>query len=189
MLFFFISFFISGCYDITQPQTPAVTYQYIEDACVNTYQIECLKNLEGSFYEDASLVGACYQKCPIECVEVKYDLRVSASAFPTEWYAGVLNRNVRFNELINKYSFFLVNYEDNYARLKNAVARVNVYYDELTYTEIDKSPSVTVSALLGVLGGNVGLFLGKSYFFRLKHYSFTKKVFIKKNRCVYSLCY
>ncbi len=155
----------SGCYDVTLPQTPAVIAEYVQNACVNTTQISCMNDLESTFYQDQNLVGDCYEKCPVECVEVRYDLSVSASSFPTEWYSDVLIRNDNFNKTINLYSPKLIRYNNNFTSLKNALARVNVYYEDLKYTEIDESPAVTVNALLGVLGGNIGLFLGKNSFF------------------------
>ncbi len=148
------------------PQTPAVTEKYAQKACANVSEIACLENTESLFYEDADLVGECYIMCPVECVEIKYDMTVSASSFPTEWHAGVLTRNAKFNKLINMYFDWInlttINYTNDYASLKNAVARVNVYYEDLRYTVVDESPAITVASLLGTIGGNIGLFLGKN---------------------------
>jgi hypothetical protein len=91
-------------------------------------------------------------------------LTISSSTFPTEWYALVLANNSDFNRVINR--FFnkigkpFINYTDDYQGLKNAIARVNVYYDDLRYTKIDDSPAITSDTLFGILGGNLGLLLG-----------------------------
>jgi acid-sensing ion channel 5 len=39
---------------------------------------------------------------------------------------------------------------------------VHVFYEDLRYTEIDENPAMDIVALLGSLGGNLGLFLGAS---------------------------
>ncbi len=149
---------------MNQPQTPAVSGIYIQNACVNLTQLDCMDNLESSFYDDASLIGDCYQKCPIECTEVKYDLTISSSTYPTEWYAKVLTNNTKFNTLINKYFDLVnvpfINYTNDYAGLKNSILRVNIFYEDLRYTLVEDSPAINLVMLLGTLGGNLGLFLG-----------------------------
>jgi hypothetical protein len=64
--------------------------------------------------------------------------------------------------------------------LKNAVARVNVYYEDLRYTEVDETPALTVSLLLGTLGGNIGLFLGKNSFGLVFTITFTKYLILRR---------
>ena len=39
---------------------------------------------------------------------------------------------------------------------------IKVYYDDLYYTVVEESPSFTPDALLGLIGGQVGLFIGAS---------------------------
>jgi hypothetical protein len=109
-------------------------------------------------------VGECYNSCPIECTEVRYDLTLSASSYPTEWYAQVLTNNSNFYSVINSYyalvNVSFINYTNNFVELRNAIARVNVYYEDLRYTEIDDNQAMDFISLLGTLGGNFGLFLG-----------------------------
>jgi hypothetical protein len=106
----------------------------------------------------------CYQNCPVECTEIRYDLTVSASTYPTEWYAQILTNNTKFNSVINAYFTLVnipfINYTDNFLELKNSIACVNVYYEDLRYTEIDDSQAMDIISLLGIIGGNLGLFLG-----------------------------
>jgi hypothetical protein len=58
-----------------------------------------------------------------------------------------------------------INYTNNFNELKNSIARINVYYEDLGYTQIDDSPAMNIVTLLGTLGGNLGLFLGNLLFF------------------------
>ena len=39
---------------------------------------------------------------------------------------------------------------------------IKVYYDDLYYTVVSESASITDDALFGVIGGQVGLFIGAS---------------------------
>jgi hypothetical protein len=153
-----------GCYDLTLPRSPQVGQLYAQNACVNTSQISCAKRLTNTFYNDSSLIDKCYDDCPIECFEIKYDLTVSSSSYPTEWYASVLANNSNFNTVINAYfsraNISYINYTNKFAELKNAIARVNVFYEDLRFTEVNDNPAMDIIFLLGTLGGNLGLFLG-----------------------------
>ncbi len=46
------------------------------------------------------------------------------------------------------------------------------YAEDLKYTVVDESPAITIVSLLGALGGNLGLFLGKNNFSFLFSYMF-----------------
>jgi hypothetical protein len=39
---------------------------------------------------------------------------------------------------------------------------VNVYYDDMSYASIQESPQVSLSSLVGNVGGYTGLFMGAS---------------------------
>jgi hypothetical protein len=179
----FIIIFVQGCYDVTLPRTPAVADRYIKNACVKVDQIECVRATEDVFYDDRGLVGDCYAKCPTECTEIKYDLTMSSGSFPTEWYASVLTNNSNFNEVINLYFAFknvsFINYTNNLSELKNSIARLNVYYEDLRYVEIVDNAAMNVVTLLGTLGGNMGLFLGIKFSF-LSHVALFLSFFFTK---------
>jgi hypothetical protein len=132
-------------------------------------QISCIHDFQSAFYENANLIGDCYNKCPIECTRFSYDLSLSSSSYPTLWYSKVLTNNSKFNTLINAYfeekNVSFINYTDNFLELKNSIARVNVYYEDLRFTKIDDNPAMNFVTLLGTLGGNLGLFLGKLILF------------------------
>jgi hypothetical protein len=54
-----------------------------------------------------------------------------------------------------------INYTDNFQELKNSIARINVYYEDLSYVHVEDKEAVSFVSLIGTLGGNLGLFLGK----------------------------
>jgi hypothetical protein len=80
--------------------------------------------------------------------------------------------NSKFNRVINAHfkelNISFVNYTDNFYELRNSVARVNVFYEDLSYVQIDDNAAMTIVSLLGTLGGNLGLFLGNSFLLVLK---------------------
>jgi hypothetical protein len=100
----------------------------------------------------------------MECARVKYELTVSFDSYPTSWYADVLTNNSKFNAVINAgftvANVSFINYTDNFIELKNSVARINVFYEDLRYFQINDNEAMTFETLLGMLGGNLGLFLG-----------------------------
>jgi hypothetical protein len=158
-------YFPKGCYDVTLPRTPIVAKKYINNACVNFSQISCLSYNENFFYSNESLVGTCYNNCPDECTSVSYDLTVSSCSFPTLWYSQVLANNSKFKSLINAYfaerKIAPINYTNNFNELRNSIAVANVFYEDLSYSQVDDNPAMTFVTFLGTLGGNMGLLTGE----------------------------
>lgn len=102
----------------------------------------------------------CYSHCPPECSKFNYHLTLSTSLYPTNWYADLLNNSTDFWELINRdidQNQTVVNYTNKYTELRDSVTKLNVYYEELYYTQIEQSPAVTSWQLFGTIGGNLGL--------------------------------
>jgi hypothetical protein len=153
-----------GCYDITIPFTPKNQATYIANACISGTQLKCKSTKEYYFYSQYSLFGECYDKCPIECEQVSYNLKISTSTYPTEWYAAVLASATNFNTVINRYFNGYgkqnITYVGNYSELKNSIAKINVFYDDLAFGQVDETPAMSFDILLGIVGGNLALFLG-----------------------------
>jgi hypothetical protein len=89
---------------------------------------------------------------------------MSTSNYPTEWYAAVLANSPGFNTLVNRYfSDYAkqnVTYIGNFSELQKAIAKVNVYYDDLSFNQVDERPAMTFDTFLGTVGGSLALFLG-----------------------------
>ena len=134
-----------NCYDITLPTTPKVQYSFIKNASVTSTQIDCMVNTRRFFYNEGDLARRCYIKCPVECNEIKYDLRVTSSKYPTHWYYQLLINNTYFSDVINKYFDFVIptpppkiNYINDYEGLKNSIAKANIYYEDLSIVMIEE---------------------------------------------------
>jgi hypothetical protein len=152
------------CYDITIPLTPKHQDRYLAGACVRGSDLKCMREKQRGFYSTAELFGPCYAKCPIECEHLSYDLRTHTSRYPTRWFADLLTNSTVFNEVINKYfSEFnktYISYVGDYDGLRGSLARVNVYYEDLSYVSVIETPAMSFDVLLGIVGGNMGMFTG-----------------------------
>ena len=47
--------------------------------------------------------------------------------------------------------------------IRNGLTKVNLYYDELSFTEITEAPAMNEVALMAAIGGFMGMFLGMSF--------------------------
>jgi hypothetical protein len=66
------------------------------------------------------------------------------SRYPTKWFLKAQNISVKMNDY-NKH-----------------IALVNIFLDDMGYNKIGQIPLITGEALLGNLGGQIGLFMGIS---------------------------
>ena len=96
-----------------------------------------------------------------ECDYFTYNVEMSQSAFPTEWY---------YNMSVTSPDSEL--YPDVYERIKkiksysdarNYYLSFNIYYSDLSYAYIEESPYWDLFLLLSNIGGNLGLFVGMSF--------------------------
>jgi hypothetical protein len=91
-----------------------------------------------------------FKNCPLECNQTDYDISISTSSPSSIDYLK---------------SFTKHNFEDqfpeDYGLVKSAF-RVNIYFSELTYTQIVEVPNYTPISLISSIGGTLGLFLGMS---------------------------
>lgn len=76
--------------------------------------------------------------------------------FPTVYYYQLLNDNPSFNSKINLDlgAGETVNYSD-YTDMTRAIAKVNIFYEDMSYAIIQESPQITFDILLA----NIGLIL------------------------------
>lgn len=96
----------------------------------------------------------CNKKCPLECQTVSYELSTSFANYPSKEHAKLIKKHLVYNGIAdNKTSISKIN--DN-------VASVDIYYEEMLYTEMTEVPSQTITGLLSSIGGTLGLLLGMS---------------------------
>jgi hypothetical protein len=141
-------FSMCACLDLTIVKSQKLVGYYAAMACANSTQIACMYTAKGTLYGSANMLSDCYDKCPIECNEINYELSTHTSLYPTVWYASVMTGNNSAFSTVFSAAFATagvpnINYTNNYAGLMNSIAHVNVFYENLLYSQIDESPAMT----------------------------------------------
>jgi hypothetical protein len=116
------------------------------ELCNDPIEQNCTSLNDPEFYNSKE-DDNCYINCPDNCVQSKYDAKISFSNFPSEWYLSKYYKNE------TKYNFEFFD---------TRVALVNIYFDEMSYLHVYQTPSITVDSLLATIGGHFGLFAGWS---------------------------
>ena len=126
------------------------------EICATVASLECVSNARISYYADQAS-SQCSQ-CPLECDSATYLLSTSNSRYPSMYYLDYLRYQTDIEERIKGDSNKTV---DGNQIVKSATL-LNVFYDDLATTYINEVPAISPDQLLGVIGGNLGLFVGIS---------------------------
>jgi hypothetical protein len=110
----------------------------------------CMHQAHSTFTSNSNYLDKC--DCPIECERTYFQYTSSIAEFPT----------LKYSKYLMNASMF-VNSNLTYQELKESVARVEIFYDELKQTIISESIKTELSDLIANLGGTLGLFLGLSF--------------------------
>ncbi|XP_033126038.1 degenerin mec-10-like [Anneissia japonica] len=95
-------------------------------------------------------------ECRIPCSEIKYEKTISQSLWPSESYVNTLLESIyAINQSHRNRLYDLPTAQQNLVRLE-------VYYEDLSYTSISESPAYTWESLFGDIGGTLGLYIGLS---------------------------
>ena len=98
----------------------------------------------------------CSPYCPLECNSNEYQITTTFSQYPTRQYA---EQNLIKNPVIaSKFQ----NEKLIYETIKQSVLSLNIYYDDLSYTESVESPKLEIVDLVSNIGGVMGVFVGAS---------------------------
>ncbi len=77
--------------------------------------------------------------------------------------ASQFSRDIFTTDLLEKLSKSNISLPNlTKSNIRNEIALVSVYFDELKYTKIDQIPKMDLTSLISGIGGNLGLFLGLS---------------------------
>ena len=104
----------------------------------------------------------CYSKCNEQCEAVIYGLTTAFANYPSEWYASLLLNNTNFVTFVVNNTANKTMSAPTFNSLEKTILMVNVYYDELFYTNIDDEPKLPFENFIALVGGHLGLFLGMS---------------------------
>ena len=144
------------CFDYSLPNISSIKI----NGCYSQNSLKCMKiNYEYLF---RNFVELCDKNCPMQCSQIVYNTAISFSNYPTKWYSqkliqdnGTFLRNLTEE---NQLSFDQWSFD----YLQQTTLKLNIFYDDLTYTIVDEIPALTIENLIAYIGGNLGLFLGMS---------------------------
>ncbi|XP_032222094.2 acid-sensing ion channel 1B [Nematostella vectensis] len=91
-------------------------------------------------------------QCPVACNSVEYSAQLSYARFPANNYAKMLAKEYGLKG----------SDEENRRYLRDNLIEIKIYYEDLTYFDVQQVPSYDLYSLLGDVGGQIGLFLGAS---------------------------
>jgi hypothetical protein len=125
--------------------------------CGNMNLIFALANLKNT----KNILDSDKNLCPLECDTIQYSFTISDAAPLNPKYLDEIRKNIIIENSIPAN----ISNED----LANSIVLVNVFYNEMGYTEISELPIYSFISLVSNLGGQLGLFLGMSFltFFEL----------------------
>jgi len=122
----------------------------------NDYNITCYSDLVNNFY--SKYYAECLPLCPLECKENNFIISTSFLSYP-----HLLRSNVLLNNSIIKAQLSNISKDFVMDTLRQYVLSVCVYYDDLEYIIIKKSPKIELLDLISSIGGIMGIFLGTSF--------------------------
>jgi hypothetical protein len=127
--------------------------------CLNDTSLECYSDLYNKFLAE-DLYSNC--DCPLDCNKNYYIPTSSIANFPSESYVNYI---LSYPSVKSKFS--KNESELTYDYLKNRLATINVFYNELSENEITESAKMALPDLISNIGGILGLFLGILNFTKL----------------------
>jgi hypothetical protein len=119
----------------------------------------CISNSSSFFYNNKSLNEECYIKCPKECDKIEYNLVTSLADYPTIFHANLMK--AFFENYKDIYPSHFYNFTD-LSEFKKDVLAINIYFQDISYTNIEQSLVIDTLDLISSVGGLLGLWIGAS---------------------------
>ena len=92
-----------------------------------------------------------------ECNRTEYEGIISFNELSSDYYLDLISESKTLRDDFSLNNLTL-------KRAQKSFIVLSIFYDSLSYTQITESPQMDFIALLGSIGGNLGLFLGVSVF-------------------------
>jgi hypothetical protein len=114
--------------------------------CFEPNELKCIVDFYFLTYTKTDFIKKnCVPLCPLECERINVSPIVSSSKYPSDQYLEIL----RNNKLLTKNVFE----KSNFTHVKNSILKLNIYYQQLSYTLIKESATSTIIDLLANIGG------------------------------------
>ncbi|CAF0868590.1 unnamed protein product [Brachionus calyciflorus] len=121
-------------------------------ACLPLEDGICINQILRTISSTNYVSDECYKQCPLECDGMNFEKTISTNQYSSEHWIKHLEI---YNQSDAKYFNKSINSED--------LTAVNIYYQTLSYTNIEEAPTTGLVDLLSNIGGIAGLFLGVSF--------------------------
>lgn len=127
----------------------------VTNVCNSAEDLDCDSESWHEFLNH-EFYGKFDEICHLECNTAYFDYDMTMK-FPTDTHVRSLIRN-------HPYLIRTLQMNENVAieDVKDRVVRVNVYYRDIGYSELEEIATFTYTDLIGTTGGLLGLFLGVS---------------------------
>jgi hypothetical protein len=144
--------------DMCNCQLPSLKSVINLKTCFSDLEIFCAINVYWDvFLKNNYIENNCIPQCPLECYSSKFTYTTSSYDVHGDLYV----KKIKYNP--NLASDFVTE-EINAATAEKSFARISVFYESLSYTISQEAPQLDVFSLIANIGGNLGLFLGVSFF-------------------------
>ncbi|KAJ8304243.1 hypothetical protein KUTeg_017826 [Tegillarca granosa] len=104
-------------------------------------------------YDTMADLETCDEECPSPCLEYKYGETISMAEWPSDAYSNYLEKRIKTTH---------VDFMDKKVDLSSNLAKLEVFYRELVYENIDSQKGYESQNLISDIGGQLGLWLGLS---------------------------
>ena len=111
--------------------------------------------LPGGGYNIDSHMENCILQCPLECNKTQFTFTLTSQKYTGPLFEALVKSNPVYSS-----DFTITPITEETA--SNKFVEAIIYYDSLTFTSSEDSPSMDIVSLLGNIGGTLGLLLGLS---------------------------
>jgi hypothetical protein len=126
--------------------------------CLTFTQVFCNFNHFGPFFlQDVKKTCA---ECPLECEQQTFSYQTSSLDFPSHGYYNFL---LQQPDVVAKFNQSAANI--TYDLVKSSILRLNIYYESLSYTQIEETEKFELFDLIGGIGGTLVILIYPSLFF------------------------
>jgi hypothetical protein len=133
------------CYDLW--------YEPIDEEtkpCLNSNETSCSLDRYNFYFLKGNQLD-CKDECPLECSSLSYELFSTVSEYPTKSYLNYLKKNEKFKQHFQIDGIENITYE----KVKERVLNLNIYFNELAFTQISELGKTSLVDLLANLGGEL----------------------------------
>jgi hypothetical protein len=156
-------FCVMQCIQKYAIQTCGCSHQFLESVfqsnkCSNLSVIaKCAR--PAFFYAGSKdyITEYCLPLCPLECNSTRFTYDTSVAKLEGDIYVDIIQNNPNL-------SADFVTRQINAETVSSSIAKVNVFYESLSYVKTEESPALDIVTLIANMGGTWGLFLSLNFF-------------------------